>query len=198
MNEKNPQNLDSTIEIIPPDAKIISAPVQIRPANDGDVAALADLFHREAEFHESLAGHFRLRADYDWTTLVGFRLAAPGRAVWVAAAPGELCGFIYVRIIDTGATRGKRPFFRRLFRTAVVGSPVEPLLYGSIENLFIVDRFRRRGVAGLLVEEALRWFGRQKVSRVELGVTAANVAGRRFWEKCGFCTHRLLMEKRLP
>ena len=58
--------------------------------------------------------------------------------------------------------------------------------YGHIYDVYVQGPQRRRGVGTALVEEALRWFRRRGVRRVQLQVRAQNTAGIAFWRGLGF------------
>ncbi len=69
--------------------------------------------------------------------------------------------------------------------------------YGSISDVYVDAAHRRRGVGKALVEEALRWFGSRRLSRVRLQTDAKNLLGLNFWRNLGFETTVHAMDKLL-
>lgn len=61
--------------------------------------------------------------------------------------------------------------------------------YGQILDLAVSGPRRRSGVGETLLGEALTWFKKQGVSRVEISVSTANEVATSFWEKHGFKTY---------
>ncbi len=66
--------------------------------------------------------------------------------------------------------------------------------YGHIYDVYVHGPYRRAGVGTALVEEAFRWFRRQRVRRVQLQVRARNTAGIEFWNDLGFGDLAVTME----
>jgi ribosomal protein S18 acetylase RimI-like enzyme len=58
--------------------------------------------------------------------------------------------------------------------------------FGFIHDMWVEPPFRRRGVARLLVEEAVRRFAAMGVSQVRLETADANDSARRLFAACGF------------
>ena len=69
--------------------------------------------------------------------------------------------------------------------------------YGHIYDVYVRGSHRREGVGTTLVEEALRWFRKHEVRRVQLQVRARNSAGIGFWRRLGFDDLALTLERRL-
>ena len=84
----------------------------------------------------------------------------------VAAAGGELVGFAYGKV------------FRR--------STYSPNNVGQISMVFVQEKFRRRGIGRLLVEELCQFFRAEKVEEVTLRYVLENREAEKFWNDLGF------------
>jgi GNAT superfamily N-acetyltransferase len=63
--------------------------------------------------------------------------------------------------------------------------------WGIIESLFVVEAERRRGLATRLVEAVREELAAIGVSRIEIGVMAANEPAIAFWSSQGFGRFRV-------
>jgi GNAT superfamily N-acetyltransferase len=57
---------------------------------------------------------------------------------------------------------------------------------GEIGAMFVRDRFRRRGVANLLMQSAMEWLKGRRALAATLTVNAKNDEARRLYERFGF------------
>jgi len=57
---------------------------------------------------------------------------------------------------------------------------------GKIFDVFVLEEYRRSGVAGLFIKELLKWFRSKKLYDVELFVHVKNALGVKAWTKYGF------------
>ncbi|HOM18140.1 MAG TPA: GNAT family N-acetyltransferase [Thermoguttaceae bacterium] len=67
---------------------------------------------------------------------------------------------------------------------------VDPQGFGSIQNLGVTPPHRRRGLGAALLAQALQGFQRSGIFRVQLEVTAGNLAAIRLYRRIGFRTLR--------
>ena len=58
--------------------------------------------------------------------------------------------------------------------------------FGFIGDLYVQDDYRERGIGRLLVDDALDFFKKRKISQIELLVAQKNVNTVKFWESIGF------------
>jgi GNAT superfamily N-acetyltransferase len=57
---------------------------------------------------------------------------------------------------------------------------------GSIDELFVDDRYRGTGAGGALVDAAIRWFRERGAERAEVGAYSWNADAIAFYERHGF------------
>lgn len=89
---------------------------------------------------------------------------------------GSLCGFLWVVLCSNNWT-GER--------------------YGYINNLYVVPAKRGQGLSDELLRHAESWFKSRRVNKLRLTVTASNAAACRLYERMGYATQRLEMEKEI-
>ncbi|MFW9901746.1 MAG: GNAT family N-acetyltransferase [Candidatus Thorarchaeota archaeon] len=58
--------------------------------------------------------------------------------------------------------------------------------YGSIYDMFVTLKYRRKGIGKRLWQEALKWFKQLGLERVELSIVPNNPESSFFWKKQGF------------
>ncbi len=122
-----------------------TVPATIRPASDGDVAAVAAAVER---LLVELRGRRPPRADLE--TEIEAVLADPGvGALLVAEAGGEIVGVLSAS-------------WQRALHV--------PGRYATIQDLWVDDDWRSRGVGAGLVDELVALCGKQGVARIEVGL----------------------------
>jgi ribosomal protein S18 acetylase RimI-like enzyme len=57
---------------------------------------------------------------------------------------------------------------------------------GFISGIFIEEKYRRKGIGKLFINELTKWFKSKKIKNVELQVHLKNQIGLDAWEKYGF------------
>lgn len=57
---------------------------------------------------------------------------------------------------------------------------------GVISDVFVLEERRRKGVASKMLDVAIRWFRKNKVRSVQLGVAHHNMEARAAWRNLGF------------
>ena len=131
--------------------------------------ALWTALHRE---HEAQDARYRLAPDAAdrWATDFGDWTRSDGDRVWLAETPPE----------EGGAPVG--------LLTAHLYTPAptfEPALMVWVDDLYVAPHARRRGAAGLLLDEARIWAHSHDAGEIRAGVLSANPAGRAFWARQG-------------
>lgn len=171
----------------------------IREALASDSVALAELVRQEAEFAQALAQYYQLDPDFDWVRSLHRKLTRDDKAIFVAEKSGEVVGFIEVRIVHYPATQRRRFLPGRSWRRRQSDRsvPLKPISWGVIEGCFVVQSLRRSGTGTALVDKAMQWFARSSIARVELGVLANNDEAQTFWQRLGFGTFRVVMQRRV-
>lgn len=92
------------------------------------------------------------------------------------SAPGELCGFLWVVLCHNNWT-GEH--------------------YGYINNLYMLPARRGQGLSDELLRYSEAWFRERGVSKLRLTVTTSNLAACRLYQRLGYQTQRLEMEKEI-
>jgi GNAT superfamily N-acetyltransferase len=155
----------------------------IRPATASDrpwlVAAMAGISDHERTLHDSR----RPGAD-----------CADAYLAQVEAAIAEHGGSILI------ATRGEARLGCIAFRVAHDDNAAETPdsnVFGYVSDVFVVEPERGRGLGGLLLAEAERYFRAAGLQRMRIGSLAANASAVRTYRKFGFADYEVVLEKRL-
>jgi len=118
-----------------------------------------------------------------WTTSAGGeeyfrnRIAGTGGCVFVAKNDEIIVGYIAGGLADAPAHRKLRGHLAEL------------------ENMFVEDEFRSRGVGSMLIEAFLDWCKKNKCERVKVVASASNMDGIKFYERNDFKPFELILEK---
>ena len=123
---------------------------------------------------------FRMRADADSeiAELLRAIYRDPDSAIFVFERDGDLPGMCIVRVDRSP------PIMQEIERA-------------EITDLGVREDARRQGIAGLLLDEALRWVRESGLSRVEVQVASGNVEGQGFWRSRGFVDVMDVLHRRL-
>ncbi|PQV62893.1 Ribosomal protein S18 acetylase RimI [Abditibacterium utsteinense] len=89
---------------------------------------------------------------------------------------GKSCGFIWLVVCQNTWTNER---------------------YGYVNNLYIAPEKRGFDLGSALLDFSTEWFGKRRIHRLRLTVTASNAAACRLYEKNGYQTTRLEMEKEI-
>ena len=156
--------------------------ITIRPAADADKPALVDMmlaFNLELDRFDPCFQMDPQEARIYFAGYLDDTLADRRTAYFLA-----LCGETPAGFLEIAARRA----------AAVMGK----VSYGHISSLYVLPRYRRRGVGEKLVETALAWFGERGLDMVQLHVLVQNEAAVAFWRKMGFADYLLRMHRRRP
>jgi ribosomal protein S18 acetylase RimI-like enzyme len=186
----------------------------IRPAEPRDADAVAQLLYETATgMYDVYAGGARralriLRAAY----------GRPGNSasreiVTVAEIDGEVAGALAAFPVPDGDRRASRflrvtlvrtppwkwPVTLRIFHTGADLTPVPPPGSLYVDALATDARFRRRGVAAALLEEAARIAAKAGLRVIALDTAAPNTGAQALYEAAGFTvTERRPPKGRIP
>jgi GNAT superfamily N-acetyltransferase len=152
----------------------IAMDVRIRPAVEGDIPELARLVAALAAYEEALDPRARnnwdqIRDAPNWMMTV---LHRDHHAVWVAdAGGGHLVGHLWVRL-------------RRQKDGAL------PEVVGHINQGYMDEAWRGRGLMKPMLEHAFDWFRDRDISVITLSVLHRNWLGSTAWHRLGFSAFR--------
>ena len=143
---------------------------QVRPAVEHDLDAIVALWKEFMKHQTGIDPRLKVRADGEphFRTWAAEALSSPQRTIFVAQSPsGELVGYTLVIIASNP------PVF-------------EPAEYGYIQDAFVLESFRGKGIGWKLTQAALAWFKEQGLAHVMLHVLDKNERGIAFWRQAGF------------
>jgi ribosomal protein S18 acetylase RimI-like enzyme len=154
----------------------------IRQATPADrpqlIAAIVELQEHERRLHDSRRPGAEIAAPY--LASIEARAAREG-AILLAETGGSFVGFVAGWIERDDESICETPEFNR---------------FGHISDLCVLNAYRRRGIASLLlsaIEARLAEFG---ITRLRINVLAANVSARASYERAGFSPYEVQYEKR--
>lgn len=64
----------------------------------------------------------------------------------------------------------------------------------ELENMFILDKFRNKGVGSLLVKEFFKWAKSKKLKRIKVIASADNIQAISFYKRNGFTEYNIWLE----
>lgn len=76
-------------------------------------------------------------------------------------------------------------------------SYITPKKIGNIDDTFIKENYRQKGIGEKLLKELLKWFKDKNIKHIELSVDARNKIGVNAWRKFGFYDYIIEMRKDL-
>jgi ribosomal protein S18 acetylase RimI-like enzyme len=173
----------------------------LRPAEPGDVTAIAEL-HRRGIHTGFLAALGRGFLEELYLVM----LADPRSTVIVAELDDAVVGFIagtahtgalYKRFLRTRSLRAAARAGWRLMRPTVLRKGYETFRYGKSEHertevaaellaMAVAPRLRGRGVGKELVTALLGWAGEESLQSMRVVVGAGNEAAITLYQRCGF------------
>jgi ribosomal protein S18 acetylase RimI-like enzyme len=162
--------------------QIATVRIEIRDAVEKDLPEVVELWEKLAKHHERLSDRFELAWDSKrhWRAYLEKRFSEISTKLIVAEEAGNIVGFMLCML-----------------------SPNVPIFkerkIGIIADVYVLEERRRKGVARKMLDVAVRWFKKNKVRSVQLGVAHDNMEGRAVWRSIGFepymITKRLDLDK---
>ena len=175
-----------------------------RPAREDDASAAAKLIYLTSPDGFKLFGGSEQRG----LLLIEAAFARPGTdcsrdVITLAELDGEIAGAMaafpsvegderrrhFVRVAISRRPPWRWPRIRRVARRGALHSPTPPADSFYIDSLATAERFRRRGVAAALLEEAERQARKLGLSAVALDTRSSNTGARALYERHGYEVH---------
>lgn len=150
----------------------------LRVADTLDCDAITALYGELIATHGEFDERYRGLAASDLRLAIAARLDASDARFWLAIAAGKTVAFCGAEIEDAPSALSET---RR----------------GHLGELFVAPGWRRGGLGGRLVLEALAWCREQGARRVAVRVLTANQGARRFWKTLDFASVVDVMERRV-
>lgn len=107
-------------------------------------------------------------------------LSEKDRCAFIAEINGKVIGYIAGRLLSTD---------RYASRT------VEN--FAEIDNMFVLEKYRGKGIGTQLVKAFLKWSKARKVDRIKVVTAAKNKKGQNFYKQNGFKEHDIVLEAKL-
>lgn len=150
----------------------------IRQASPEDTAAIVEIWKEFMDFHAARDRHFTRSAQGHerFAEFISGRIVHDASCVLVAEQMQRVVGYCLAILSHYP------PVF--LYDT-----------YGLISDLAVSASHRRQGIGKALVNQALAWFTKRDVSRIELRVAVTNDVSMAFWRKMGFKPYVELLYK---
>ncbi len=127
------------------------------------------LWEMLARHHEEVSDQFRLAWDSrrNWEKYLRKKFSEVSTKLVVAEEDGKVVGFMLCLLSPNA------PIFKER-------------KIGVISDVFVLEERRRKGVASKMLDVAIRWFRKNKVRSVQLGVAHQNMEARAVWRNLGF------------
>ncbi len=146
----------------------------IREAKPSDINDLVKLKEEMAKYHEKIDPDFyETNRDYKKEVPEMFR---ENSKVFIYEENGKIVGYIWAEI-----RKGKRYMKEKRI--------------GYISELFVLEKFRRKGIGKELLKTAINWLRKEEIRLVLLSVDVRNKIGVNFWRSQGFEEYMLRMRK---
>ncbi len=154
--------------------------ISIRKANDADLKVVQDLNYKL----------FLWDFDRDPTLNINWPHEEPGRSYFVRRISGEH-GVCFVAEYD-----GKLIGYAAGSVEKEI-SPIATILRGELENIYVEEKFRSKGVGKLLTNALVDWCQQQGAQAMTVSAYFYNEAAVEFYKACGFKPLELKLEKDL-
>ncbi|MCL0056503.1 GNAT family N-acetyltransferase [Dehalococcoidia bacterium] len=141
----------------------------VRKAKIKDLPRVTELAVALLKYHENLDPYFTAAKDVEAVYLKFFKtcIYSPKRLLLVVEENSEIVGYAL------GESASRPPVFkiRRI---------------GVINDMFVVEKLRKCGIAKIFLEQLFIWFRSKQLDYVQLGVHVRNQTGKKAWAKYGF------------
>lgn len=130
---------------------------------------MVKLWEMLARHHEGVSEHFRVAWDSkrNWAKYLDQKFSEVSTKLIVAEEDGEIVGFMLCMLSPNA------PIFKER-------------KIGVISDAFVLEERRRKGVTRKMLDVGIRWFRKNKVRSVQLGVAHHNMEARAAWRNLGF------------
>lgn len=141
----------------------------IRDANSDDLNDVVNLWEMLAHHHEELSDQFALAWDgkRKWSKYLEERFSEISTKLIVAEEEGEIVGFMLCLLSPNIPVYKDRKI-------------------GVISDVYVLEERRRIGVTKNMLNNAIKWFEKNKARSVQLGVAHDNFEARAAWRQVGF------------
>ena len=122
-----------------------------------------------AQHHEELSDQFALAWDgkRKWAKYLEERFSEISTKLIVAEEEGEIVGFMLCLLSPNTPVYKDRKI-------------------GVVSDVYVLEVRRRTGVTKSMLNRAIKWFEKNKVRSIQLGVASDNLEARAAWRQMGF------------
>jgi ribosomal protein S18 acetylase RimI-like enzyme len=151
------------------DGHIATIRIDIRDATADDIRPVVDLWGMLARHHEDISNDFTLawNGKRKWAKYLEDKFDEISTKLIVAEEDGKVVGFMLCLLAPNTPVFKERKI-------------------GVISDVFVLEQRRRKGVAKKMLDVAIKWFKKNKVRSVRLGVANDNLEARAVWRRMGF------------
>lgn len=144
--------------------------ILIRSAKKSDIPAIVALNKKLALFHKKLFPYSEINTATSTTyrSWLNASLKKKTSKIFVAERDNQIFGFIWGRFSKPAK------------------NIISPKVIGVVQDMFVEEKFREKGMGKLLWANLQKWFGTNRVVAIELGVYSRNKRTIKFWESLGF------------
>lgn len=68
-------------------------------------------------------------------------------------------------------------------------------VYAELENMFVEEKHRSKGIGKIFVKDFLKWCVKKKVDYISVTASAENIRAIDFYRKCGFKNYNITLER---
>jgi len=143
--------------------------MKIRKAKLKDLPRLAKLGVELLKYHAEFDPYFAPNKDVEKVYFKFFKrcIHSGNRRLLIAKEKDSIIGYSLGKI-------SKRP---PVFKTREMG---------FVNDMYVISKFRKQGVANMFLEELFAWFKSKKLRNIEIHVHTKNEIGKKAWAKYGF------------
>ncbi|MEO1773270.1 GNAT family N-acetyltransferase [Candidatus Enterococcus ferrettii] len=149
--------------------------MHIRAATTKDIPLLCDLYTKFYCYNASLQPKYCI-AVIETGEYIKWIMEQPDHTLFLAEYENSIGGFIHLAIAET-------PNY----------PSVAAHTFGQIVDLFVLEKYRGKGIGKQLVSAAKRWQTSKSLAYLELEVLANNPQAIKFYQKMGLTASRLTL-----
>jgi len=146
-----------------------TAIIKIRKATHNDVKSITSLWCEFLDLHNNNDNYYK-RAENGakvFSEFINKQISDRNSLVLVGITNKIICAYLSAKIDS---------------RPAVFSETK----YGYISDIAVATKYRRNGIGEKIYNEAIEWFRKRKIKRIELTVAISNPISMNFWSKLGY------------
>jgi len=143
--------------------------IKIRKATHNDVKSITPLWCEFMDLHNGYDNYYK-RAENGakvFSEFIKKQISDRNSLVLVGITNKIVCSYLLAKIENKPAVFAVRR-------------------YGLILDIAVAEDYRRLGIGEKIYNEAIEWFRKRKIKRIELTVAISNPISMNFWSKLGF------------